>query len=91
MDLNSGDAVVPSRPQRPRARDHAFVLCKRHGKLSHGKDSLNDVFRKTDSPDDPRNFKTILKHCISESRKSKSTFSIGNQAVEALAPRESVK
>jgi len=37
------DAVAPSRPQRPRARDHSFLLPKGFEKLRRRNRKLNDV------------------------------------------------
>jgi len=68
------DAVAPSRPQRPNARDHSFLLSKKLEKLRRAKRKLEQRFRKTRSPGDTRIFKTFLNKYVATLRKSKSTF-----------------
>jgi len=69
------DAVAPSRPQRPKARDHSFLLSKKLEKLRRKKRKL-ERFRKTRSTDDARIFKTFLNKYLFTLRKSNSTFFI---------------
>jgi len=68
------DAVAPSRPQRPNARDHSLLLSRKLEQLRRAKRKIERRFRKTRSPDVARVLKTFLNKYDSTLRKSKSTL-----------------